>query len=273
MFPNVRLQIVALFVSVLALSFGFGVFAAFRVNHEPLAQIPASAAPLQLGAESAARSNTPMSWGAPFGSRFWLSEMQIHGAADLSALTPVVRNDVTGRTITWIVVTGSIAGAPALPLQSLPPSALRDVQSVEAPLAPKQGDAPEERAAPAEGAEPAVAPAAVVGAAEPPAQAQPEVTSAMPERAEEGPKLSEVPVPARRKAARVSAPRRHVAAKAPIRPEGLAQPAGQREEPVVFQSAPPPYRPQKGTPVVARSSGQNSTSNVPVFQTAPSSQR
>ena len=44
MFPNVRLQIVALFVSVVALSFGFGVFAAFRVNHEPLVQVPASAA-------------------------------------------------------------------------------------------------------------------------------------------------------------------------------------------------------------------------------------
>jgi len=264
MFPNVRLQIVALFVSVVALSFGFGVFAAFRVNHEPLAPIPASAVPLPLGAENTAPSSTPTSWGAPFGSRFWLSETQIHGAADLPALTPVVRNDVTGRTVTWIVVTRSVAGANAPALQ--PPPALTDAQSVEAPLAPKQGDATEEAAAPVEGAAPA--PAAVVGAAEPTAQVQPEVTSTVPESATQELKaLPKVPVHAG-----ATPPHRRVAARVPLRPQARVQSAGQREEPVVFQTAPPPYRPQKGTSV-ARSGSRNSTSDVPVFQTAPPSQR
>jgi hypothetical protein len=266
MFPNIRLQIVALFVSVVALSFGFGVFAAFRVNHEPLAQIPAGAAPLQLGAENAAPSGAATSWGAPFGSRFWLSETQIHGAADLPALTPVVRHDVTERTITWIVVTGSVAGPPAPAQQPRPASP--DVQSVEAPLAPKQGDAPEETAAPQ------TAPTAVVGAAEPAAQVQPEMTNSVPEHAAQEPKLRKVPVSAPRKAARATALRRQVAARASVGPQARVQ-SGQNskvEEPVVFQSAPPPYRPQKGTPVAARSGSQNSTSDVPVFQTAPPSQ-
>jgi len=271
MFPNVRLQIVALFVSVVALSFGFGVFAAFRVNHEPLAEIPASIVPLQFGAENAAPSDTPTSWGAPFGSRFWLSETQIHGAADLPALTPVVRNDLTGRSVTWIVVSRSVVGVNAPALQ--PPPALPNVRSVAVPIAPKQDDATEEAAAPAQGTGPAAAPAAVVGAAEPTAQVQPEVTSAVPEHPEQESKLREVPASAPREAVRATAPRRHVATRAPSRPQARVQSAAQKEEPVVFQTAPPPYRPQKGTPIVARSGSRNSTSDVPVFLTAPPSQR
>ena len=48
MFPNVRLLIAAMIVSVVAVSCGFAVFAAFRVNHEPLARLPSATAPLQL---------------------------------------------------------------------------------------------------------------------------------------------------------------------------------------------------------------------------------
>jgi hypothetical protein len=309
MLPNVRLQIVALFVSVVALSFGFGVFAAFRVNHEPLVQVPAAAAPLPPVAENATPSGTTASWGAPFGSRFWLSETQIHGAADLPPLTPVVRRDVTERTITWIVVNGSVVGAPAPAPALQPPPALPDVQSVDAPLAPKQGGAIEEAAAPADGAGPVAGPAAVVGAAEPAAQVQPEVTSTVPEHATQEPKaLRAVPASTPRKAAHATLLRRHVAirapvrpqipvqsasqnskveepvvfqsaprvpARAPVRPQTRVQSAGQNskvEEPVVFQSAPPQQRPQKGTPVASRSGSQNSMVEAPVFQTAPPSQ-
>jgi hypothetical protein len=277
MFPNVRLQIVALFVSVVALSFGFGVFAAFRVNHEPLAEIPASAAPLPLGAENAAPSSTAASWGAPFGSRFWLSETQIRGAADLPALSPVVRHDVTGRTITWIVVTGSVVGATA----PQPPPGLSDARTVEAPSAPVQGGAiqevaapAEEVAAPAQAAEPAAAPATVVGAAEPAAQVQPEVTNTVPEEAaQELPAPPKLPAHARRNNAGATPPHRRVAARPPVRPQTGVQSAVQPEQPVVFQTAPPPHRPQKGAPVVARSGSQSPTSDAPVFQTAPPTQR
>jgi hypothetical protein len=48
MFPNFRLMIAAVAASVVALSCGFGVFAALRVNHEPLARLPPATAPLQL---------------------------------------------------------------------------------------------------------------------------------------------------------------------------------------------------------------------------------
>ena len=52
MFPNVRLMIVAMFASVVALSCGFGVFAAFRINHEPLARLPAAATSLRFAART-----------------------------------------------------------------------------------------------------------------------------------------------------------------------------------------------------------------------------
>ena len=48
MFPNVRLLVAAMISSVVALSCGFGIFAALRVNHEPLARLPSGSAPLQL---------------------------------------------------------------------------------------------------------------------------------------------------------------------------------------------------------------------------------
>jgi hypothetical protein len=296
MLPNVRLQIVALFVSVVALSFGFGVFAAFRVNHEPLAEIPAVAAPVPLAAENAVPSNTTTPWGAPFGSRFWLSETQIHGAADLPPLTPVVRHDVIQRTVTWVVVTGSAASAPVVQT----PSALPDVQAVEAPLAPKHNGAAEEATAPTESAAPSAAPAMVVGVAEPAAQVQPEVTNTVPEHATQEPE-------ALRKAAHSTPLRRRVAlrepARAPFRSQArvrFAGPNSKAEEPVVFTSAPkPPARapigsqtriqsplrteepvvfrsaplPQKGSPVATRSGSQNSTLDAPVFLSAPPSQR
>src|SRR5271169_2550605 len=53
MFPNFRLMIAAVAASVVALSCGFGVFAALRVDHEPLARLPPATAPLQLAPDKA----------------------------------------------------------------------------------------------------------------------------------------------------------------------------------------------------------------------------
>jgi hypothetical protein len=52
MLPNVRLMIAATLVSAVLLSFGFGIFAAFRVSHEPFAHLPAPMVPPQLVAEN-----------------------------------------------------------------------------------------------------------------------------------------------------------------------------------------------------------------------------
>ena len=86
MFPNVRLLVGALFASVVALSCGFGLFAAFRVNHEPLSRLPVGTSPVQFVAnEVAGRAG----WGTPFDGQSRLNGPQRGEiAADASAVTP-----------------------------------------------------------------------------------------------------------------------------------------------------------------------------------------
>jgi hypothetical protein len=52
MLPSLRLLIAAMSATVVVLMCGFGVFAAFRVSYDPIAHLPATAAPLQLFAET-----------------------------------------------------------------------------------------------------------------------------------------------------------------------------------------------------------------------------
>jgi hypothetical protein len=66
MFPNVRLMIAAMLASVVALVCGFGMFAVFRVSHEPFARSPAAAASLRLVADNAAYSSTGLASSVPF---------------------------------------------------------------------------------------------------------------------------------------------------------------------------------------------------------------
>jgi hypothetical protein len=117
MLPNVRLLIAAMLASVVALSFGFGVFAALRVNRDPLSRLPANTAALQLVSNQAAVA--PATWGAPFGSGLRLSEAQTGGAtSDAPALAPGRRdtNESPDRANAWTegAVTPEGAGDAAL---------------------------------------------------------------------------------------------------------------------------------------------------------------
>jgi len=73
MFPNVRLMIVAMFASIVAISCGMGMFAAFRVNHEPLARLRSGNPPLQLVFGNGAPAPVTDAATAPFGVRFQLN--------------------------------------------------------------------------------------------------------------------------------------------------------------------------------------------------------
>jgi hypothetical protein len=81
MFPNVRLMIAAMVASVVALSCGFGVFAAFRVNHEPLVRLPRATAPLQLLADNTITASVVVAAAGPFDHRFQISQPQSTGRA------------------------------------------------------------------------------------------------------------------------------------------------------------------------------------------------
>jgi hypothetical protein len=100
MFPNVRLMIVAVCASVVALSCGFGLFAAFRVNHEPLARLPPVAAPAQHAADNPAPPAVATAT-ETFGTRFQVNRQNSN--ADVED-------------------TGSIAPpSPAVPVAAVPP--------------------------------------------------------------------------------------------------------------------------------------------------------
>jgi hypothetical protein len=70
MFPNFRLTIVAVLASIVGISCGLGLFAAFRVNHEPLAGLSSGKPSLQLAFDSVEPVGDAA---APFGIRFQVS--------------------------------------------------------------------------------------------------------------------------------------------------------------------------------------------------------
>lgn len=95
MFPNVRLLIAAILASVVALSCGFGVFAAFRVNHEPFVRLPPATAPLQLIAAGTITPAVMVAEADPVDHRFRISPPQIGQAAN-SPREPGDRDGVEG---------------------------------------------------------------------------------------------------------------------------------------------------------------------------------
>jgi DNA polymerase-3 subunit gamma/tau len=81
MFPNVRILIAAVVASVVALSCGFAMFAALRVNHEPLSRLATGAAPLQLAAGNPISSVAMPAPADSFGNRFPANQADSAGAS------------------------------------------------------------------------------------------------------------------------------------------------------------------------------------------------
>jgi hypothetical protein len=54
MFPNARLMAVAILAAIAGIGCGLGLFATFRVNHEPLSRLAEGSPPLQLGLDNLA---------------------------------------------------------------------------------------------------------------------------------------------------------------------------------------------------------------------------
>lgn len=73
MFPNIRLMIVAMLASVVGICCGMALFAAFRVNHEPLTRMSGGGSPLQVAFGTTTSSMPARATDAPsasFGVRF-----------------------------------------------------------------------------------------------------------------------------------------------------------------------------------------------------------
>ena len=66
MFPNFRLMIVTVLAAILGIGCGLGLFATFRVNHEPLARLSDGGAPLQLAWEKVTLAPRPSNLGVGY---------------------------------------------------------------------------------------------------------------------------------------------------------------------------------------------------------------
>ena len=111
MFPNVRLMIAATLASVVALICGFGMFAVFRVSHDPFVRLPAATAPLQLVADNAAKSAAGFASGEPFDRRFQVkASPDAATQANAAAAAPELRGTSEPRV--------EPETAPAMPAQS-----------------------------------------------------------------------------------------------------------------------------------------------------------
>lgn len=132
MFPNLRLLIAAMVASVVALSCGFAVFAAFRVNHEPLAQLAPTASPLQFSVGSAALVSTTVAAMAPFDRGFQANETG-PGDAVQPAAALAFAPESTGARI-------EATAAAMLLAQPMQPPALATARPAPAAMAPITGE-------------------------------------------------------------------------------------------------------------------------------------
>ena len=99
MFPNVRLMIVAVLASVVAIGCGLGMFAAFRVNHEPFVRVQNGSSPLQLLFDSAAPAAAVTETTAtPFSIRFQVIAPPTGGGAANMATAKLERAGVDATT-------------------------------------------------------------------------------------------------------------------------------------------------------------------------------
>ncbi len=218
MFPNVRLLIAALLASVFVLSCGFGMFAALRVNREPLGRLPASTTALQLVASEATAA--PATWGVPYGPGLRVSDART-GAVATDALpagarassetnsSPIAANPWTAGTIKPEASNASPSVQPSsvsttAPAPQLPPpisnptspaipTAATDITPTSATQLALTASAPGQETP--QGLQPA--PATTVAAIEPTANATPsgaqpsDVTGTVPNAATPGVKAPE----------------------------------------------------------------------------------
>jgi hypothetical protein len=68
MFPNARLMAVAILAAIAGIGCGLGLFATFRVNHEPLTRLAEGSPPLQLGLALGSDARVPLEARLQFGT-------------------------------------------------------------------------------------------------------------------------------------------------------------------------------------------------------------
>jgi hypothetical protein len=131
MFPNIRLIIVALFASIVGISCGLALFAAFRVNREPFVHSASGGAPLQLA--FAAPTPKMDRIAAPFGVRFAVNTISAASAPlERENAAPEAPAPTAKDAASEVAVQSPASQSPAA-AQAAPPSAVAADAKTNAP--------------------------------------------------------------------------------------------------------------------------------------------
>jgi hypothetical protein len=122
MFPNVRMIIVALLASMVAVICAMGMFAAFGVTHEPFAQLPSDKPPLQLVFDHTVPAADARA--LPFGVRF-----QINAASSGGGEAAAAVNIPVAASLPAAVPVAAIAPAPPEPAAAPAQQTVADADS------------------------------------------------------------------------------------------------------------------------------------------------
>lgn len=229
MFPNLRLLTAAAMAAVVALIFGFGMFAAVRVGHEPLVRvIPVASGPLPPLSEGDGARPLAFAPAEPFDRRFRTGEPQQPGDA-MAALTQALTRALAHR---------ETAEAPRT--SSTPPLEAQTIEVAKAAV-----DAPASEVVPAPRAEPA---------------APPPVTGSAPE-ASDDPPLASLPEHQSPAAGNVEAP---ALALWPV----TAEPAAS-ETAAILATVEPPAEQLKAASEIAQPGAAKSAATAPQTENKP----
>jgi hypothetical protein len=227
MFPNVRLMVVAILAAIAGIGCGLGLFATFRVNHEPLARLAEGSPPMQLAFDNLAlgsdgragmESRLPVTGVAKTISVPMIVPTPEPAVAEQAGADSALTAESTGVQQADAGVEAADQGSsaiPAVPLQADPPSvnaeAAEAAPSRQDVIATAQDQAPAASAAAASSAEQTAAISAAAPDQEPalkpikPAESKPAATRAVKPKA----RASHAVAPARR-ATKTVRPRRTV---------------------------------------------------------------
>jgi len=177
MFPNLRSITVAICASIVALTCGFGLFAAFRVNHEPLGRLAAGASALQLNAGAAPEVTAALAAGESPPPRFGMTAPPIVTAAESVPARQNDSPDSAAAATAADAAANAAEPAPATPYAEVPgvvTAARRDAAPSEPELDPASETTPTGTAAtveaPAQNVSEAPAAVEAPGVADAPAQ-------------------------------------------------------------------------------------------------------
>lgn len=242
MFPNVRLVILAVFASIMGISFALGLFAEFRVSHDSVVRESNVSAPLQLGSNDAAPLAV-VNTAATFGIRLPANAPPLGtlAATERGAATEIAKPNTAAppaaEPATPPAFSASAAATPAV-IASAPAPALPPASSASAATtAPLIASAPEAASPPTPSASAAATATAAVIASAPAPAAPPASSASAPAVAAV---IASAPAPAAPPASSASAPATAVPIASASEPAAPA--SANTSEPGKSIAAPPQHR-------------------------------